>query len=847
MKFNFELGKPFTPFQQLMGVLPEESKEHVPIAYRDLMTDEASPIIDFYPEDFELDMNGKKQDWEAVVKIPFIDQDRLLRAMASRDHRLTAEERSRNRVDNLSIQFHYDRSQEQTYPSSLPGSFPDIARCHCNASSFSLPTLGNGVDLILGLLDGVHLGASALAGFPSLKTLPHNGSLGYHGVNVFQADSHKQSMVITITGKHDRGNTADVAKALLGKRTYHSWPYLQEGLVTSIADDSFKYSMVTAGSSTRMISKPHNPLEAIQWRKIADHVEHHQSKRFGVITGNVEILLHVLPLKGLRRLDTGALVKEYEEESKVVHQPLQLSVSQVTFEDERYLEQAAPPMSVEFPVGERVFYLGQPIMFYGSAAQVVETTDTTLSINTAHFPGEEQETAHFTRTILNRASGHYYPAPVLARRLGISSLALSRITSSLLVQTSEGQKVNIGLSIKFESKGLKVLGYSRRNDRGWEFSEVTFRALEKYKQTFPEVFAHLSTRGGDIVRSTELAPSEDNPDKVIREMKKWLKDEELLDLEPVSLFAEQLEKETVKRVEALADEFRKSKTPDMLKRARIERIPRQAVLKPAHAIYRLQGQSYMLGDRVSMAVDAAAGGVSLGMKGTVIGIATRDIDVLWDVPFMGGETLGNRCVLVRSQGSQLTGQVLAIPRIHRIVHFVLEPDSASARGRNELGASTAGRQAGIPASTGTAAGCADAQLPARCSGTPHAPRADQRADKDPPATGASTGTATQRREQRRELRCCRSGHAGPSPGRPVGSAVQARGAAVCLAGPDQLACCAGGSPGKNGPSAASAGQAGPTPPACCAQPDKGPRVAAGASGAYRTPAPSAKSAETGGT
>lgn len=46
------------------------------------MTEETSPIIDFYPTDFELDMNGKKQDWEAVVKIPFIDQDRLLRAMA---------------------------------------------------------------------------------------------------------------------------------------------------------------------------------------------------------------------------------------------------------------------------------------------------------------------------------------------------------------------------------------------------------------------------------------------------------------------------------------------------------------------------------------------------------------------------------------------------------------------------------------------------------------------------------------------------------------------------------------------------------------------------------------------
>ena len=41
-----------------------------------------SPILDFYPKQFETDLNGKKQEWEAVVKIPFLDQARLLRAMA---------------------------------------------------------------------------------------------------------------------------------------------------------------------------------------------------------------------------------------------------------------------------------------------------------------------------------------------------------------------------------------------------------------------------------------------------------------------------------------------------------------------------------------------------------------------------------------------------------------------------------------------------------------------------------------------------------------------------------------------------------------------------------------------
>lgn len=145
-----------------------------------------------------------------------------------------------------------------------------------------------------------------------------------------------------------------------------------------------------------------------------------------------------------------------------------------------------------------------------------------------------------------------------------------------------------------------------------------------------------------MVSSAELCPTAEDPDKVIKSMKKYLKENGLSDLEPVSLFAEQLEKETVVAIEQLADQFKATKAKDQIKRAVIKAIPRQAVLKPAHAIYRLQGQKFSLGDRVIMVVDAAAGGVPLAMKGVVVGIGMRDIDVVWDVPFMGGETLGGR-------------------------------------------------------------------------------------------------------------------------------------------------------------------------------------------------------------
>ena len=60
------------------------------------MTDEDSPIIDFYPSTFEIDMNGKKMAWQGVAILPFIDQARLLDAMAIDYPNLTEEENKRN-------------------------------------------------------------------------------------------------------------------------------------------------------------------------------------------------------------------------------------------------------------------------------------------------------------------------------------------------------------------------------------------------------------------------------------------------------------------------------------------------------------------------------------------------------------------------------------------------------------------------------------------------------------------------------------------------------------------------------------------------------------------------------
>ena len=96
MNINFEKGTPFKPFEQLMGVLPAASNHAIPEAFRSLMSDEDSEIIDFYPSDFPIDLNGKKFAWQGVALLPFIDEKRLLDAMATRYPLLSADDVARN-------------------------------------------------------------------------------------------------------------------------------------------------------------------------------------------------------------------------------------------------------------------------------------------------------------------------------------------------------------------------------------------------------------------------------------------------------------------------------------------------------------------------------------------------------------------------------------------------------------------------------------------------------------------------------------------------------------------------------------------------------------------------------
>lgn len=71
LKYNE--NNPVNPFIQLISVLPPQSSNLLPSPLDTLVNSEKSPLSEFFPEKFETDLSGKRQEWEGIVKIPMVD------------------------------------------------------------------------------------------------------------------------------------------------------------------------------------------------------------------------------------------------------------------------------------------------------------------------------------------------------------------------------------------------------------------------------------------------------------------------------------------------------------------------------------------------------------------------------------------------------------------------------------------------------------------------------------------------------------------------------------------------------------------------------------------------------
>lgn len=346
----------------------------------------------------------------------------------------------------------------------------------------------------------------------------------------------------------------------------------------------------------------------------------------------------------MKRLSDGSLRKDFPPLRETVDVALQTVVMSVEYADPRFMEHAPLPVAQDFPVRSRVFFLGA--VNYGSAGEVVGHDKETMTLRLLVPKSQDELDVMLGRRVVDRAATEeeYLPGRTVCRMIGISALALSKITSSLhVVSRQSDQRYNLGLNLKFESKGRKVLGYSRKSsDQGWEFSTRAVELIRSYKAAFPEFFAGIDAKSrADLYEETDFY-SKDHAAAKMAQIRDWLKTHGVKDLESVPLENESLTKEYVAQIEATVDQLLRARQGQAPHFITVKNVPRHAVLKPSHAVDVLKEQKFRLGDRVIFVQDS--GNVPFANRGTVIGIGEGLLDVVFDRTFITGISLGGRCV-----------------------------------------------------------------------------------------------------------------------------------------------------------------------------------------------------------
>ena len=85
--FENDKSEPYSPFQSLLFILPKTSFDLLPPCYQKFP--EQAP--EYFPDKVDIDYNGKHTPWEAVVLLPFLDEQKVL-DLEKKDRNLTKEE-----------------------------------------------------------------------------------------------------------------------------------------------------------------------------------------------------------------------------------------------------------------------------------------------------------------------------------------------------------------------------------------------------------------------------------------------------------------------------------------------------------------------------------------------------------------------------------------------------------------------------------------------------------------------------------------------------------------------------------------------------------------------------------
>ena len=676
---QFDYGVPFRPFEQLLAVQPPQSAALLPEPFRWLMSAPHSPLASFFPDELKVDFEGKRNDWEGVVLLPFLDEHMLKQCIASVPaSKLTEAQIARNKPGSLVV-FRHAPEGAGTVASTLPRAFPGLHPCKSEAFESAPPgefpedrKCFGGRDC---LLPGVQIGVKRPPGFPTMHTLSCRGDLKCAGVNVFGTASKKESLILKVAKGGDsalllaeegadRDDSSAAAYAhLVGRRVHIGWPYLREAAVTAVSDRREK--IVARGQRA-----PHG---ASEWGAAAQKTSHELLATRGVDCGAVAVTIHCRACEGLVRHPDGSLQKRFGKTDNAVPAPLVLAADPNP--SPRLAERPALFSSGKgggaeggdgtdggFRAGDAALFLGRS--HFGAAATVVGADARGLEVS---VEPAAPCTGVGRRILQGVQGGRYEPLGAVARKVGLSPRALSQLTGPLWIaptaDAGRGDKVDLGLNLKSAAKGLCVADYSRpgKDGNGWEFSQLTIKLLQDYKKHHGWVFHAIMADPDNGFEGLELDVAlrhvpEAERLPALKACKAWIKATPAARRPLVSKFSKVASEAAVKALHAtlggpvaLASA---SAAPAILEGVSPLLLMRPVTKGETLDLY--AGGDFDLGDRVAAVGDG--GSPPFGTRGYVVATHGEACEVLFDREFVGATDLHG--VLPDKRGLLLPGAEL---------------------------------------------------------------------------------------------------------------------------------------------------------------------------------------------
>ncbi|XP_063677642.1 5'-3' exoribonuclease 1-like isoform X2 [Bolinopsis microptera] len=643
MNIDLDLSEPFCPFQQLMAVFPYGSSKLLPTALQELYRED-SPIADFYPRTFKTDLNGKKQEWEAVVLISFINEERLVDAMSAPLSRMTDDEKARNKHGDCLIGT-FDPNNTSLYPSSYPGVFPDLKPSYTNMefrdkACFLIPP-----DQLTWIFPDKAVDPFRM-GFPTSTHLKHEIEFAQAGCKIFQFGSKDKNCILNIDPQSE--TPLERYTALLGEEVYVQYPHLVEAMVVGVHTEEHDY--VLEDSCVSKSAAVQNKKDCFKHLKSRECIA--LKSRWGIEVGDVRVMICVRKIRGkvpsFKSEGDVTIIKHWCEEKSYVPAQLVLSNLSTPVPVQEKCENLS--LSGVFPKDAKVFVVSNP--GYGSLGTVEGSQDNRVKVRI--ILSDEPMLETFRKTIDSHDEDWYFPREMCSE-LHISPLLLSKITSAFKINIANKNgsgttPINIGLNIKYANKSLMAPDYARKIDNGgWQYSEALYTIIKEYVVKFPELFKELEHHlKKETINASEIAQKlgpEFNVRQYFEDVKKWLKSLSTHNSKLVGVGSEIMSTKHVAQLLADIAEHKKTVSVHEL----VVKVKPRVLFNPNFQNGVLPPDAkadFQLCDRVVNVCSSHC--VPFGYKGTIVGIKNGEIqsadaikyEVLFDEPFIGGLSYG---------------------------------------------------------------------------------------------------------------------------------------------------------------------------------------------------------------